>query len=468
MVFIYLTKLNYQLDYSRRKLKRKQKRMKKVLIVGGGLAGSEAAWQLLQKGFSVHMVEMRPQKTTPAHKTKLFGELVCSNSLRSDDHEINAVGLMHDEMRKAGSLIMQAADATRVPAGAALAVNRDEFAAFITEKLKSHPLFTFEEKEMSFNDLPLDMPVILATGPLTSAKMADGLQAFTKRESLHFFDAIAPIVYRDSVDMTKAWYQSRYDKGDGTDYLNCALSKEEYNQFIDALLAGEKVPFKEFEKNTPYFEGCLPVEVMAERGRQTLLFGPMKPVGLSNPHEEGRRPFAVVQLRKENKQGTLFNLVGFQTKLTYKAQNEVFRLIPALKDAVFARFGGIHRNTFVSGPDVLDERLSLKGQENIKIAGQLSGCEGYIESAAMGLIAGLLTADEHMPLPPKETALGAMLCHITKEGELETFQPMNINFGLFPDVDVPEGKKKLKGHDRKRAYTKRAKKAFDEWFKAIK
>ena len=441
--------------------------MKKVLIVGAGLAGSEAAWQLLNKGFAVKMVEMRPKKTTPAHKSKLFGELVCSNSLRSDDHEINAVGLMHDEMRKMGSLIMQAADATRVPAGASLAVNREEFATFITEKLKSHPLFELEEKEMSFEELPTDMPVILATGPLTSSKMAQGLQAFTQKESLHFFDAIAPIVYRDSVDMTKAWYQSRYDKGDGTDYLNCALSKEEYNAFIDALLNGEKVAFKDFEKDTPYFEGCLPVEVMAERGRQTLLFGPMKPVGLSNPHENGRRPFAVVQLRKENKQGTLFNLVGFQTKLTYKAQNEVFRLIPALKDAVFARFGGIHRNTFVCGPQVLDERLSLKGRENIKLAGQLSGCEGYIESAAMGLLAGLLTSDNQLPLPPQETALGAMLCHITKEAEKSTFQPMNINFGLFPEVEIPEGKKKLKGHDRKKAYTERAKKAFDAWYHNI-
>lgn len=438
---------------------------KKVLIIGGGLAGSEAAWQLLKRGIQVHMIEMRPTKTTPAHKTNLFGELVCSNSLRSDDHQINAVGLMHEEMRQMGSLIMEAADATKVPAGAALAVNREEFAAYITEKLKSHPLFSFEEKESGLPDTTDD--VIIATGPLTSEKMAKELQNITQMDSLHFFDAVAPIVYTDSVDMSKAWYQSRYDKGDGTDYLNCALSKDEYNAFIDALLSGEKVAFKEFEKNTPYFEGCLPVEVMAERGRQTLLFGPMKPVGLSNPHEDGRRPFAVVQLRKENKQGTLMNLVGFQTKLTYGAQKEVFTLIPALKNAVFARLGGIHRNTFVCGPKVLTEKLGLKAKPNIKLAGQLSGCEGYIESAAIGLLAGLFTANPNCPLPPQETALGAMLAHITKEAEETSFQPMNINFGLFPEVPVPEGKKTIKGQDRKLAYTERAKKALKEWMEMI-
>lgn len=438
---------------------------KKVTIIGAGLAGSEAAWQLLKKGIHVHMIEMRPQTMTPAHKTNLFGELVCSNSLRSDDHQINAVGLMHEEMRKMGSLIMEAADQTQVPAGAALAVNRDEFASYITQKLKNHPLFSLEEREADLPDT--ENPVIIATGPLTTGKMAEDLKKITNTDSMHFFDAIAPIVYTDSVDMTKAWYQSRYDKGDGTDYLNCALSKEEYNNFIDALLSGEKVAFKEFEKNTPYFEGCLPVEVMAERGRQTLLFGPMKPVGLRNPHEDGRRPFAVVQLRKENKQGTLMNLVGFQTKLTYKAQKEVFTLIPALKSAVFARLGAIHRNTFVCGPKVLNERLGLKGKENIKLAGQISGCEGYIESAAMGLLAGLFTANPNCPIPPQETALGAMLAHITKEAETETFGPMNINFGLFPEIPVPEGKKSIKGQERKLAYTERAKKALQNWMMEI-
>ncbi|MBR4931924.1 MAG: methylenetetrahydrofolate--tRNA-(uracil(54)-C(5))-methyltransferase (FADH(2)-oxidizing) TrmFO, partial [Alphaproteobacteria bacterium] len=335
-----------------------------------------------------------------------------------------------------------------------------------------HPLFTVEYQEAS---LPTDTqnPIIIATGPLTSDKMASDLQQLTQLDSLHFFDAIAPIVYTETVDMNHAWYQSRYDKGDGTDYLNCALSKDEYNTFIDALLSGEKVAFKEWEKNTPYFEGCLPVEVMAERGRQTLLFGPMKPVGLSNPHEDGRRPFAVVQLRKENKAGTLMNLVGFQTKLTYSAQKEVFKLIPALKNAEFARFGGIHRNTFVCGPKVLTEKLNLRQQPNIRLAGQLTGCEGYIESASIGLLAGLFTALPDLPLPPRETALGSMLAHITIEAEEETFQPMNINFGIFPELDLSttstEGKqKKVKGQDRKRLYTTRAKEKLTNWVQLIK
>lgn len=443
-----------------------------VTIIGAGLAGSEAAWQLLKRGIAVHMIEMRPQKTTPAHTTDLFGELVCSNSLRSDDSEINAVGLLHAEMRACDSLIMRCADETQVPAGGALAVNRTEFAKKITDTLKSHPLFTVEYQEAS---LPTDTqnPIIIATGPLTSDKMASDLQQLTQLDSLHFFDAIAPIVYTETVDMNHAWYQSRYDKGDGTDYLNCALSKDEYNTFIDALLSGEKVAFKEWEKNTPYFEGCLPVEVMAERGRQTLLFGPMKPVGLSNPHEDGRRPFAVVQLRKENKAGTLMNLVGFQTKLTYGAQKEVFKLIPALKNAEFARFGGIHRNTFVCGPKVLTEKLNLKQRPNIRLAGQLTGCEGYIESASIGLLAGLFTALPDLPLPPRETALGSMLSHITIEAEEETFQPMNINFGIFPELDLSttmvEGKrKKVKGQDRKRLYTTRAKEKLTNWVQLIK
>lgn len=442
--------------------------MKKVMIIGAGLAGSEAAYQLLKRGWQVHLIEMRPMKSTPAHTTGLFGELVCSNSLRSDDAETNAVGLMHREMRACDSLIMAAADATAVPAGGALAVNRTAFSEMITARLKSFPGFTLETREA---DIPLesDIPVIVATGPLSAGKIAEQLQAFSGTEALHFFDAIAPIVYTDSVDMTHAWYQSRYDKGDGTDYLNCPLSKEEYNTFIDALLAGEKVAFHEWEKETPYFEGCLPVEVMAERGRQTLLFGPMKPVGLSNPHEGGRRPFAVVQLRKENKAGTLMNLVGFQTKLTYGAQKEVWRLIPALKSAEFARFGGIHRNTFICGPKVLDSRLSLKGKPLIKLAGQLTGCEGYIESASIGLLAGLFTAFPNLPLPPRETALGSMLAHITVEANADTFQPMNINFGLFPELTLLNEKgKKIKGVDRKKAYTERAKTALNSWLLALK
>ncbi len=435
---------------------------KKVTIIGAGLAGSEAAWQLLKRNILVHMIDMRPQKSTPAHTTDLFGELVCSNSLRSDDSNINSVGLLHEEMRQCDSLIMKCADATQVPAGGALAVNRTEFAQMITHTLKSHPLFSFEVNEMGVPDNDSDS-IIIATGPLTSDKMAHDLQNITQQDSLHFFDAIAPIVYTDSIDMKYAWYQSRYDKGDGTDYLNCALTKDEYNQFIDALLTGERVQFKDWEKNTPYFEGCLPVEVMAERGRQTLLFGPMKPVGLSNPHEDGRRPFAVVQLRKENKQGSLMNLVGFQTKLTYGAQKEVFRLIPALKNAEFARLGGIHRNTFVCGPRVLTEKLQLKQRPNIKLAGQITGCEGYIESASIGLLAGLFTALPDLPLPPRETALGSMLSHITIDGKEELFQPMNINFGIFPELDLSGYTKKVKGQDRKRLYTQRAKEKIKNW-----
>ena len=438
----------------------------KVTIIGAGLAGSEAAYQLLKRGFAVQMIEMRPQKMTPAHTTDLFGELVCSNSLRSDDAETNAVGLMHQEMRDCDSLIMKCADETAVPAGGALAVDRQKFSQEITETLKSFKGFTLETAEADFPE-NIQNPCIIATGPLTSDKMAQKLQEVTKTDSLHFFDAIAPIVYTDSVDMTKAWYQSRYDKGDGTDYLNCPLSKQEYNDFIDALLAGEKVKFHDWETKTPYFEGCLPIEVMAERGRQTLLFGPMKPVGLTNPFEDGRRPFAVVQLRKENKQGTLMNLVGFQTKLTYGAQKEVFRMIPALKNAEFARLGGIHRNTFVCGPKVLNEKLTLKGYPYIKLAGQLTGCEGYIESASIGLLAGLFTALPDLPLPPAETALGSMLRHITVNAEEETFQPMNINFGLFPELIPEAGHKKVKGTDRKKLYTERARKSLKEWIKYI-
>ena len=397
-----------------------------VTIIGAGLAGSEAAYQLLKRGFNVHMIEMRPNKLTPAHTTALFGELVCSNSLRSDDADTNAVGLMHQEMRRCDSLIMKCADANAVPAGGALAVNRDLFSRQITETLHSFPGFTLDIQEADFPE-QTDTPVIIATGPLTSDKMATGLREITQTDALHFFDAIAPIVYTDSVDMTKAWYQSRYDKGDGTDYLNCPLSKQEYNDFIDALLAGEKV-------------------------------------------------HAVVQLRKENKQGTLMNLVGFQTKLTYGAQKQVFRMIPALANAEFARLGGIHRNTFVCGPKVLTDKLALKGYPNIRLAGQLTGCEGYIESASIGLLAGLFTALPDLPPPlpdlpppPAETALGAMLRHITIEAEETLFQPMNINFGLFPEIEAfDERGKKVKGTDRKKRYTERARQALTKWIQQIK
>lgn len=435
--------------------------MHAITIIGAGLAGSEAAYQLLKRGFSVRLVEMRPDKMTPAHTTRWFGELVCSNSLRSDDSESNAVGLLHDELRRCDSLIMKCADACAVPAGGALAVNREDFARKITETLTAFGTLTLETREA---DLPADdAPCIIATGPLTSDKMAEGLQRLTGEKSLHFFDAVAPIVFADSVNMGCAWYQSRYDKGDGTDYLNCALTKQEYGDFIDALMSGERVAFRDWEKDTPYFEGCLPIEVMAERGRDTLRFGPMKPVGLTNPHE-GRRPYAVVQLRKENRAGTLMNLVGFQTKLTYGAQKEVFRLIPALRHAEFARLGGIHRNTFVCGPKVLNTDLTLRKRPNIRLAGQLTGCEGYAESAAVGLLAGVFAADPSLPAPPHETALGAMLAHITQEAAADIFQPMNINFGLFPEVAAlgPTGKK-IKGADRKRLYTARAKAFLKDW-----
>ncbi len=440
--------------------------MKKAIIIGGGLAGCEAAFQLLTRGWAVELKEMRPLKTTPAHRTGALAELVCSNSLRSDDAETNAVGLLHEEMRRAGSLIMAAADASRVPAGGALAVNREEFSRFVENKLTAFEGF---ERITAEADFPLesDCPVIVATGPLTSDAFAEQLRALTGEKSLHFFDAIAPIVYRDSVDMSRAWYQSRYDKGDGEDYLNCPLTKEEYNLFLDALEAAEKVSFKEWEKTTPYFEGCLPIEVMAARGRQTLLFGPMKPVGLSNPFEGGRRPFAVVQLRKENRSGELMNLVGFQTKLTYGAQQEVFRLIPALKNAVFARLGGIHRNTFVCGPRVLTDKMTLKACPHVRLAGQLTGCEGYVESAATGLLAGLFTALPEAPLPPLETALGAMLAHITRLGEAEVFQPMNINFGLFPPLPETPGARRLKGADRKKAMSVRAREALTPWLETV-
>jgi len=363
---------------------------------------------------------------------------------------------------------MAAADASGVPAGGALAVDRDVFSGIIEQKLREHPLITIETAELT--DLPDEDAGlhIIATGPLTTPELAEKIQAVAGGEDLlHFFDAIAPIVTAESVDMEKAWKQSRYDKGDGDDYINCPMTREEYDAFIDNLLAGEKVAFKEWEKNTPYFEGCLPIEVMAERGRETLAFGPMKPVGLMNPHTNSR-PYAVVQLRKENRQGTLLNLVGFQTKLTYGEQKRIFKTIPGLENATFVRYGGIHRNTFICSPKVLDETLRLKTRPNIRFAGQVTGCEGYVESASVGLLAGLFAAWETIGkpavvLPPETTALGAMLRHITVNANEECFQPMNINFGLIPPPPVPEGKRKIKGLDRKRAQSERALADLDEW-----
>lgn len=446
-----------------------------VHVIGGGLAGSEAAWQLAQAGVAVVVHEMRPVRKTDAHQTDQLAELVCSNSFRSDDAENNAVGLLHEEMRRCGSLILAASDAHKVPAGGALAVDRDGFAGEVTARLTAHPLVTLERGEVAGLP-PTDWQnVIVATGPLTSPALGEAVQELTGEAELAFFDAIAPIVHRDSIDMDVAWIQSRYDKniGDGEgDYINCPMDADQYTAFIDALLTGEQTEFQEWEKKTPYFEGCLPVEVMASRGVDTLRFGPMKPVGLTNPRSDSR-PHAVVQLRQDNALGTLFNMVGFQTKLKYGAQTEVFRMIPGLEDARFARLGGLHRNTFLNSPRVLDGLLRLKAQPRLRFAGQITGVEGYVESAAMGLLTGRFAAaearGEAIVTPPLTTALGALLNHITGGANADTFQPMNVNFGLFPPPplsDVVDGRgrqKRLKGRDRKQAMSARALADLDGW-----
>ena len=438
---------------------------KPVHIIGGGLAGSEAAWQLAEGGVPVVLHEMRPVRKTDAHHTDRLAELVCSNSFRSDDSDYNAVGLIHHEMRQCGSLIIGSADRHQVPAGAALAVDRDGFAEAVTAAIETHPLITIDRAEIA--GLPPEDwdSVIVATGPLTSDPLAEAIRTLTGAESLAFFDAIAPIVHRESVDMDKAWFQSRYDKegpgGTGADYLNCGMDKPQYEAFIDALLAAEKTSFKEWEANTPYFDGCLPIEVMAERGRDTLRFGPMKPVGLRNP-ATGRRPWAVVQLRQDNALGTLFNLVGFQTKLKYGEQTRIFRMIPGLENAEFARLGGLHRNTFINSPRLLDGSLRLKAAPRLRFAGQITGCEGYVESAAVGLLAGRFALAERrgqtLTAPPPTTAMGALITHITGGADAETYQPMNVNFGLFPPLDNAP-----KGRDRKLAMSQRAKRDFAEW-----
>jgi methylenetetrahydrofolate--tRNA-(uracil-5-)-methyltransferase len=426
-------------------------------IIGGGMAGSEAAWQAAEMGQRVVIHEMRPEVGTFAHRTGNFAEMVCSNSFRSDDHEQNAVGLLHWEMRAANGLIMAMAEAHRLPAGGALAVDRDPFAEAVTAKLKAHPLISSSYEEIT--ELPDQGQWIVATGPLTSGALAESIRAATGAEALAFFDAIAPIVYAESVDMSVAWMQSRYDKGETlaeqTAYMNCPMTKEEYEAFIDALLAAEKTEFHEGE-TAGYFDGCLPIEVMAERGRETLRFGPMKPVGLTNPHNP-MKPYAVVQLRRDNKLGTLYNIVGFQTKMKYGAQTAVFKLIPGLQEASFARLGGIHRNTFINSPTLLDEQMRLKSRPNIRFAGQITGVEGYVESSAMGLLAGRMAAAP----PPPETAMGALITHITGGAEAKTFQPMNVNFGLFPPIDARGGRKGRK--DRYKAYTDRAKELFTTW-----
>ncbi len=451
-----------------------------VHIIGAGLAGSEAAWQVAQAGVPVILHEMRPEKLTDAHHTGNCAELVCSNSFRSDDHEHNAVGVLHQEMRQAGGLIISAADRCQVPAGSALAVDRDEFSAAITETLRSHPLITIAHGEVSTWPPSDWSSVIIATGPLTSELLAKEILQRTGEDALSFFDAIAPIVYSDSIDMDVAWRQSRYDKpgpsGDTDAYINCPMDEATYRAFVKALNEGPKTEFKEWE-GTPYFEGCLPIEVMAQRGEETLRFGPLKPVGLTDPHNPHVKPYAIVQLRQDNKLGTLWNIVGFQTKLKHGAQTEIFRMIPGLQNARFARLGGIHRNTFLNSPRLLDEQLRLKAETRLRFAGQITGVEGYVESAAMGLVAGRLAAAERLGIPaappPPTTAHGALISHITG-GHLTSgsgsFQPMNVNFGLFPELEKPVARppgKRLRGAERarlrKRALSQRALEAFDEW-----
>jgi methylenetetrahydrofolate--tRNA-(uracil-5-)-methyltransferase len=426
---------------------------REITIVGAGLAGSEAAWQAARAGSRVRLVEMRPMRMTEAHATGNAAELVCSNSFRSDETFASAVGLLHEEMRRAGSLILRCADAHRVPAGAALAVDREGFSAAVTAALDAEPGITREARLVE--TLPADgAETIIATGPLTAAPLAESIRKLTGEESLAFFDAIAPIVHRDSIDMRVAWMQSRWDKG--FDYINCPLDRDQYEAFVAALLAGETTEFKAWEKDTPYFDGCLPIEVMAARGVDTLRWGPMKPVGLRDPHRN-QRPHAVVQLRQDNALGTLWNMVGFQTKLKYADQVRVFRTIPGLQNAEFARLGGLHRNSFLNSPRLLDGALRLRAAPHVRFAGQITGVEGYLESAAIGLLAGRFAAGLATP-PPRETALGALLAHITGEANSETFQPMNVNFGLFPPLPGEPGRK-----DRKRLYAERALAALDAW-----
>ena len=458
-----------------------------IHVVGGGLAGSEAAWQAASAGVRVILHEMRPIRGTDAHKTDGLAELVCSNSFRSDDWENNAVGLLHEEMRRCNSLIMAAGDKHKLPAGGALAVDRDAFSAEVTARIEAHPLITIAREEI------IGLPpaewgnVVVATGPLTTASLSEAIIAATGADALAFFDAIAPVIHYDSIDLTRAWKQSRYDKagpgGTGADYLNCPMDKAEYEAFIDAMIAADKTVFKEWEANTPYFDGCLPVEVMAERGRETLRFGPLKPVGLADPHQGGRRPYAVVQLRQDNALATLWNMVGFQTKMKHAEQVRVFRMIPGLETAEFARLGGLHRNTFINSPKLLDGQLRMKKQPRLRFAGQITGVEGYIESAAIGLLAGRFAAAsvrgyEHAA-PPPSTALGALIAHITGghiAGESEdeaakgSFQPMNINYGLLPPLDPPThdaNGKPIKGKDRgfakKRAMSRRALADLEGW-----
>ena len=454
-----------------------------VHIIGGGLAGSEAAWQVASRDVPVILHEMRPVRGTNAHQSDGLAELVCSNSFRSDDAAQNAVGLLHEEMRRAKSLIMRSADANKVPAGSALAVDRVGFSDTVSKALEEHPLIEIRREEVTSLPPQEWEQTIIATGPLTSPELAEAVRTETGEDALAFFDAIAPIVHFDSIDFDKAWFQSRYDKvgpgGTGKDYINCPLDRDQYEAFIDALIEGEKTEFKEWE-GTPYFDGCLPIEVMAERGRETLRHGPMKPMGLTNAHKPDEKAYAVVQLRQDNALGTLYNMVGFQTKLKYGAQKAIFNMIPGLEDAEFARLGGLHRNTFINSPSLLDDTLRLKSRPGLRFAGQITGCEGYVESAAIGLLTGRFAAaellGETLTPPPETTAFGALLNHITKghiayEQDMgkRSFQPMNVNFGLFPPVDIvkPEGMKRFRGKDKaivkRQAISKRALTDFDQW-----
>jgi len=442
--------------------------MEKALhIIGGGLAGSEAAWQAAQRGVEVILHEMRPLKGTEAHQTDSLAELVCSNSFRSDDAQNNAVGLLHEEMRRAGSLVMRAADAHKLPAGGALAVDRHGFSAAVTKMLEEHPHIRIAREEIAALPPAEWGSAIIATGPLTSASLGAAIGDATGQDQLAFFDAIAPIVHRESVDFEIAWFQSRYDKegpgGGVADYINLPMDESQYKAFVAALLAGEKTDFKEWEKTTPYFEACLPIEVMASRGEDTLRFGPMKPVGLQDPRK-GERPYAVVQLRQDNKLGSLWNMVGFQTKLKHAEQVRIFRTIPGLENAQFARLGGLHRNTFINSPRLLDAQLRLKSKPHLRFAGQVTGVEGYVESAAIGLLAGRFAAAEILgqtvSSPPATTAFGALLGHITGGADARTFQPMNINFGLFPEFPKTA---KIRGKDRKQAMSARALEDLSGW-----
>ena len=442
----------------------------KIVIIGGGLAGCEAAYQISKFDINIDLYEMRPKVKTEAHQTKYLAELVCSNSFRSDDKEYNAVGVLHEELRIADSLIMKCADHNKVPAGSALAVDRDNFSKEVNKTIKSIPNINIINEEVRSLDEFKNQPVIVSTGPLTSKTLTESIKIKTSENSLAFYDAIAPIVYEETINMSVAWKQSRYDKGNGDDYINCPLSKEEYYQFIEKIKKAPKMEFKEFE-DTPFFEGCMPIEEIIRRGDETLRYGPMKPVGLKNPHKK-EEPYAVVQLRQDNKSGTLYNIVGFQTKMKHGAQKEIFKTIPGLENSEFARLGGLHRNTFIKSPKLLDPYLRLKSSQNIIFAGQITGVEGYVESSAIGFMAGIIAAhdlkNKKLKLPPENTAHGALLKHITMYANPDTFQPMNINFGLMPDINLDlKNKKYIKGREKKKIQSNTAINSFKDWIKKV-